>query len=69
MIIYLCVKFQSNTQIFSKDINGNHLCCIRDGQTGQDGMMGLKAADTICPPIENGGGIKKNLNYRREKEG
>ena len=50
MIIYLCIKFQSNTPILSKDI-ARKPKVLRTGQT--------YSGDTICAPIENGGGIIK----------
>ena len=65
MIIYLCIKFQFNTPIFSKDIarkpfvlrkgrtgrDGRtyHLCYIRDRRDGTD--VRTERSDTICPPL------------------
>ena len=69
MIIYLCIKFQSNTPILSKDIARNQKCYVREGWDGQDGWTGrmdgtdvrMDSGDTICPPTENGGGIKTDF--------
>ena len=57
MIIYLCIKYQSNTPIFSKDIARKPKVYVRDGRTGRtDGRT--DSGDTICPPpIDYGGGI------------
>ena len=53
MIIYLCIKFQSNIPILSKDIVRKPKV-LRTGQTGRtDGQRRY-----YMPPIENGGGIK-----------
>ena len=54
MIIYLCLKFQSNTPILSKDI-ARKPKVIRTGRTD----VRRDSGDTICspPPTENGGGI------------
>ena len=59
MIIYLCIKFQSNIPILSKDIarKPKVLCT---GLTGRTDVC-TDSGDTICPPIENGGGIKKAM--------
>ena len=57
MIIYLCIKFQSNTPILSKDIK-RKTKVLRTGQTDGTDVC-TDSGDTICPPIENGGGIKK----------
>ena len=58
MIIYLCIKFQSNTPILSKDIAWKPKV-LRTGQTGRTDVR-TDSGDTIFPPaIENGGGIKK----------
>ena len=58
MIIYLCIKFQSNAPIFSKDIARKPFV-LHTGQTdGTDGHT--DCGDTIYPPpptpTENGGG-------------
>ena len=56
MIIYLCIKFQSNTPILSKDI------ALKPKVLGTGRMdrtdVHTDSGDTICPPTENGGGIK-----------
>ena len=52
MIIYLCIKFQSHTPILSKDKHRNQKCYVRDGTDGR-----TDSGDTICPQVENGGGI------------
>ena len=49
MIIYLCMKYESNTLIFSKDIERKLFSYGTYGRTD--------SGDTICSPIENGGGI------------
>ena len=64
MIIYLCIKFQFNTPIFTKDIARKPFV-LRTGPT--DGMdVRTDSGDTICPPpptppprphIEKGGDI------------
>ena len=72
MIIYLCIKFQSNTPILSKDI-ARKPKLLRKGQTGWDGRTDgtdvcTDNSDTICAPNENGGGIKNfevKLGYRK----
>ena len=66
MIIYQCIKFQSNTPIFSKDI-ARKSKVLRTGLDGTDERT--DSGDTICsppnppppPPIENGGDIKKSI--------
>ena len=59
MILYLCIKFQSNTPIFSKDIARKPFV-LRTGRTGRmDGTdVRTDSGDTICPTTENGGNIK-----------
>ena len=70
MIIYLCIKFESNTLIFSKDIEWKPFF-VTYGMDRTDGTdVSTDSGDTICsspaptppppptPPIENGGGIK-----------
>ena len=54
MIIYRCIKFQTNTPILSKDI-ARKPKVLSMGWTDEHTDSG----DTICTPIENGGGIKK----------
>ena len=55
MIIYLCIKYESNTLISSKDIEWKPLF-IRKGWQN----VYMDSEDTICPhPIANGRGIKK----------
>ena len=47
MIIYLCMKYESNTLIFSKDIlPGNHFSYVRDVRT----YVRTDKGDAICPP-------------------
>ena len=57
MIVYLWIKFQSSTPIFSKDI-ARKPKVLRTGRTD----VRTDSGDTISPrpPIENGGGIKRN---------
>ena len=60
MIIYQCIKFKSNTPILSKDI-------ARKPKVLHIGWLELtdvrtESSDTICTPIENGVGIKKNIS-------
>ena len=60
MIIYLCMKYESNTPMFSKDIARKPFF-LRKGQDVRDVRMYLRTdkGDAICPlPIINGGGIK-----------
>ena len=64
MIIYLCIKFQSNTPILSKDI-ARKPTYGTDGTGRTDGTdVRTDSGDTICAPppppspTENGGGIK-----------
>ena len=54
MIIYLCIKFESNTLIFSKDIKWKPFLLHTDRTD-----IRTDSSDTICtppPPLENGGG-------------
>ena len=55
MIIYLCIKFQSNTPILSKDIAWKPFVLRTDGRTYVRTAEILYAPPT---PNENGGGIK-----------
>ena len=60
MIIYLCMKYESNTQMYSKDIARKPFF-VRKGQDVRDVRMYVRTdkGDAICPPpIINGGGIK-----------
>ena len=50
MIIYLCIKFQSNTPIFLKD-TARKPFVLSMGRT----YVRTDSRDTICTPIENGG--------------
>ena len=52
MIIYLCIKFQSNTPILSKDI-------ARKPKVLRTGLTYVRTAVILYAPIENGGGIIK----------
>ena len=54
MIIYLCMKYESNTPMFSKDIARKPFFVRTDVRT----RVMLYAP----PPIINGGGIKMPLN-------
>ena len=47
MIIYLCIKFQSNTPTFSKDIARKPFV-LRTGRT----YVRTDNGDTMCSPIE-----------------
>ena len=62
MIIYLCIKFQSNTPILSKDI-ARKPKALRTGRTDvrtvQTAVILYAPPPTPTPAIENGGGIKK----------
>ena len=53
MIIYLCIKFQSNTPILSKDIAWKPKV-LRTGRMGQDGTgwtdVHMDSRGTICTP-------------------
>ena len=66
MIIYLCIKFQFNTQIISKDITRKPkvLSTGRTGWDGQDGHIRTDSGETICPLTENGGGIINSLKVQ-----
>ena len=55
MITYLCMKYESNAQMFSKDIARKPFF-VRTGQDVRD--VRTYKGDAICPPIKNGGGIK-----------
>ena len=59
MIIYLCMKYESNTPMFSKDIARKPFF-VRKEQDVRDVRMYVRTdkGDAICPPIINGGGIK-----------
>ena len=67
MIIYLCIKFQSNTPILSKDIARKPKVLRRGRTDGTDGQKYAQtevctdSGDTICSPTENGGGIIKTF--------
>ena len=62
MIMYLCMKYESNTPMFSKDIARKPFF-VRKGQDVRDVRMYVRTdkGDAICPPtpIINGGGHKK----------
>ena len=53
IIICMCMKYESNTPMFSKDKARKPFY----GRTDK--------GDTICPPIKNGGGIIKNNMTRK----
>ena len=57
MIIYLCIKYESSTLIFSKDIEWKPFFVQMDR-----GDVRTDSGDTIWCPIENGRGIKKYLS-------
>ena len=70
MTIYLCIKFQSNSPILSKDIarKPKVLHMGRTGWDGRDGTGRMYVQTGVIlyapirpppPPTENGGGIKK----------
>ena len=60
MIIYLCIKFQSNTPILSNDIARKSFVLRTGRMEGREGTdVRTDSGDTICPPIENGWGIIK----------
>ena len=59
MIIYLCMKYESNTPMFSKDIARKPFF-VRTRRTYVRTDVRTDKGDTICPPIINGGGIKKH---------
>ena len=48
MIIYLCIKFESNTLIFSKDIKGKPFL-LRTDRTDRTDVR-TDSGGTICPP-------------------
>ena len=59
MIIYLCMKYESNTLMYSKDIARKPFF-VHTGQDVRDVRMYVRTdkGDVICPsPIINGGGI------------
>ena len=58
IIIYLCMKYESNTPMFSKDIARKPFSYVRDGRTYVCTYVRTDKSDAICPPIINGGGIK-----------
>ena len=63
MIMYLCMKYESNTQMFSKDIARKPFF-VRTGQDVRTYVCTYgrtDKGDAICPtpPIINGGGITK----------
>ena len=58
MIIYLSIKYESNTLIFSKDIKVKTIF-ILDKLPYRHMDIRTDSGDTICTPIENGGGITK----------
>ena len=60
MIIYLCMKYESNTPMFSKDIAQKPFF-VHTGRTYARTYVRTDKGDAICPPIINGGGIKKLL--------
>ena len=53
MIIYLCMKYESNASMYTKDIARKPFFVC----TGRTYLRTYKG-DAICPPITNGGGIK-----------
>ena len=65
MIIYLCMKYESNTPMFSKDIARKPFF-VRTGRTGRTEVRTYGSTDVRTrvmlyappPPIINGGGIK-----------
>ena len=65
MIIYLCIKFQSNTPSFQKISHGNQKCYTWDGQTGRTYIQTAVILYAPPPPphphlpIENNSGIRK----------
>ena len=53
MLVYLCMKYESNTPMYSKDIARKPFF-VRTGRT----YVRTDKGDAICPPpIINGGGI------------
>ena len=66
MIIYLCMKYESNTPMYSKDIARNHFSYVRDRTYGMYVCTYLRTRVMLYAPpptIINGGGIKK-LGHR-----
>ena len=52
MIIYLCIKFQSNKSIFSKDVAQKPFV-LRTGRTGQMGQRYVRKAEILyAPPLK-----------------
>ena len=60
MIIYLCMKYESNTPMSSKDIAWKPFF-VRTGRTYVRTDGRTDKGDTICPPIINGGSIKTGV--------
>ena len=60
MIIYLCMKYESNTPMYSKEIARKPFF-VRTGQDVRDVRTygHTDKGDAICSPITNGGGITK----------
>ena len=59
MIKYLCIKYESNTLIFSKDIEGKPFFVCTDGQDVWRDIR-MDSGNTICTLshlMENGRGI------------
>ena len=65
MTMYLCMKYESNTPMFSKDITQKPFF-VRKGQDVRDVRMYVRTdkGDAICPPSINGGGIIKQSNQQ-----
>ena len=64
--LYLCMRYESNTHMYSKDIARKPFFVL-DIHTGQD-VRTVRTGRTdkgnaICPIIKNGGGIKTHTIY------
>ena len=69
MIIYLCIKFQSNTPILSKDITRKPKVLRMGQRERRDGKdVRMDSGDTICAPIENGGGGGGGVEDKKNPE-
>ena len=64
MIIYLCMKYESNTPMSAKDI-ARKAFFVRTGRTYVCTYVGTRVMLYPPPPIINGGGIK---NFMRNND-
>ena len=61
MIIYMCIKFQSNTPILSKDIAQKPFVLLTGRTDGTD--VRTDSGETICAPLKMAGHKKKWTSY------